>query len=337
MRSFRRGWGLAVIALLAGCAEEQAEVAHPPVEQAMERVLAASPQPELARVGEVSLGAQELAIFWEAHPELDRREAMRALIDETLLWQEAYRRRLHQRPDARFARKQGLVNAYLQGEIEAENRIDDPSEDFVAILQKNADFPRGYRSSHLVIVVPRSMPGDEKFGAERRRELRDERFERAQDWIDASAEQLGEAPTLEALIAEAQRLNSEVLPAEYQAVVNAHMRFAPPSEGDVRQRLPEGWIQVVPEFSRAAESLASEHDLGTLSEPVRSPVGWHLLKVDDVLDGQPADPQEVERFAAHALTREARTQAYTEQLSALLEGARVEMRPERLQDEVPGQ
>ncbi|RVU44759.1 hypothetical protein EA187_09465 [Lujinxingia sediminis] len=337
MRSWQqRGWGVVVLALLMGCAEEQAGVAHPPAEKAMERVLAASPQPELARVGEVSLGVRELEIFWEAHPELGRQEAMRALIEETMLWQEAYKLGLHARPEAGFARKQGLVNAFLDEEVEAEHRVDAPSEDFVAILQKNADFPRGYRSSHLVIVVPGTMPGDEKFGADRRRELREERFERAQAWIEASAESLEAKPTLDALLAEAQRLNREVLPAEYQAVVNAHMRFARPAEGDVSQRLPDGWIQVVPEFSRAADLLASEHELGTLSEPVRSPVGWHLLKVDEKLESQPADPREVERFAAAALTREDRAQAYTARLSALLEGARVEMRPERLQDEVPG-
>ncbi|TXD38346.1 hypothetical protein FRC98_05480 [Lujinxingia vulgaris] len=338
MRAWRiKAWGMVMLALAAGCAEEQAEVSHPPVDEAMSALVAASPETELARVGEVSLGEPELAIFWEAHPELDRQEAMDALIEETLLWQEAQRRGLHQTPDAMFARKQGLVNAYLEGEIEASHLVDEPGEDFVAILQKNADFPRGYRSSHLVIVVPRMLPGDEKFAAERRRELREERFEQARAWILASAERLDAAPTLDALIAEAARLNEEVLPSGYQAVVNAHMRFARPTEGDVSQRLPEGWIQVVPEFSRAADALANEDELGTLSDPVRSPVGWHLLKVDEVLDGRPAEPQEVERFAAHALTREARAQAYTEALSTLLDGARVEMRPERLQDEVPGQ
>ncbi|RAL22948.1 hypothetical protein DL240_08635 [Lujinxingia litoralis] len=320
---------------VVGCAEPEYEVTHPRAAQVFERSFAqASPEASVvASVDGIALGAEELESFWKLHPELDREAALRGLIEETLLAREAHRRGLTDTPDADFARKQGLVNAFLHQEVEVPVGDVEPDENFVGVLQRHANAPAGFRASHLVIVVPQSLEGEANLRAERRRELYEARYDEARPWIEASAERLGERPSLDALWEEAARLNAGELPEGFEAVVNPHLRFARVEEGDVSQRLPSGWIQVIPEFARAAGALVKDRGIGALSDPVRSAVGWHLIRVDEVMPEVPAQPDEVERFAAREITREHRAQAYREQLEALIEQAQIELRPELLRDE----
>ena len=87
-----------------------------------------------------------------------------------------------------------------------------------------------------------------------------------------------------------------------------------------------GWVfpgDTVPEFERAMDALKT----GELSEPVKSPFGWHLVQVLERRTASP--PPERLRLAARQALRERKSEeAYHEWLRQLRDRIYVEIRLE---------
>ena len=85
-----------------------------------------------------------------------------------------------------------------------------------------------------------------------------------------------------------------------------------------------GWIypgDTVPEFERAMNALK----IGEVSEPVRSPFGWHLIQVQERRTDE--SPMERNRYAARQALRDRKAdEAYQEWLQQLRDRTYVELK-----------
>lgn len=315
----------------AGCDRGPEKVEHPEGEKAWE--MAHSEEVDdaavVARVDGVAITKGDVAVAWAEQPALEADEIVDALVTREILAGEARRRGYHERPEVSFARKQGMVKALLADRIEGKGKSD--GEERNAEIERVAGqrrTPEGLRASHLVILVP-----DEIDGERLDRATRETKFERARGWIDEAATVLEEEETLsdDDLRQMAEHLNADVLPEGYEAVVNEHLRFPRAGEEYRRESLPEGWVSVLSEFAEGAEAVADHERRGELSDPVRTELGWHLIRVLDAMEAREADREALEAFVERRLM----ARAASERLQAKMEDrwaadSVVELYPDRL-------
>lgn len=321
-------WGCAAV----GCDLDQ-KVEHPDGEDAwqMAHDVETSEEDVVATVDGTPITRADVEAAWRDRPEMSVREVLDELVDRELLAQRARQEGLHRRPEVTFARKQGLVSALLTEEVEAEAEPDESQRDqLLERVHERRRTPAGLRASHLVVVVPDELEGEDGEtrsvdGAER-----DEMYERARQWVEEAERRLGERPDDDALRRVADELNRSVLPDEYEAVIDVHMRFPRAGQEFGREQVPDGWRPVVEEFARGAEAVAGEEERGTLSDPVRSEFGWHLIKVHDAIPERPVDPDAARAHAGYQLEAAARSDLLREKMTEWVEGRRAELYPERL-------
>lgn len=317
----------AVVISIAGqvsCSSGKEKVEHPQGDEAWE--LAHSQVFDegevVARVDGQVITRADVEVSWKDRPESTAREVVEELVERELLAARAREEGYLERPEVAFARKQGMVSALLRERVEERVEIDESKADgFPERIHQQRRVPRGIRASHLVILVPREVEGDEK----------EILWQRAEEAIALAAELLREETDDDALRAAAEELNAEHLADGLEAVVNEHMRFPRAGERFRPDQLPEGWTQVVRPFAEGAESVAADEKRGQLSEPVRTQFGWHLIRVEEVFEERGVDPEAKEHFIADQLLLDAQISRLQEELKAWGEGVRVETYPDRLE------
>ena len=81
----------------------------------------------------------------------------------------------------------------------------------------------------------------------------------------------------------------------------------------------------VPEFERAMDALA----IGEISQPVRSPFGWHLIRVEERRTEDVSDERK-RAIARNTLRQRKADEAYEDWLRQLRDGTFVEYRLDEL-------
>lgn len=320
--------------LLWGCQGAE-EVVHPTGLEGWHQAMSQSVQADeiLAEVNGRIIHRGEMMAVWEEYPEWSRQEVLDYLIERELLVAEAIERGLLERPEFAFGRKQGMVAALLKEEVEAKAEVDESKEDrLVESLHRQRRIPPGLRASHLVILVPGEGEGEDGEVRPLREEERDPYFEEGRAYIDEARTLLNGRVDDDALRAVSARLNDEVLPSSFEAAVNEHLLFPRINEQFTPDQLPSTWTPVAAEFARGAETVATDERRGTLSEPVRSQFGWHLIRVDAVIEEAPVTPEAMQRFVEEQLRLDAQINQLGRMVELWFEGGSREVYPERLED-----
>lgn len=323
------------LVLLAGCLSAKERVSHPDGEQAWEEAHGqqVGEDETVAVVDGRRLSRADLMLKWRENPQWTAQEALQALVEREVLVGQALREEVHLRPEVGFARKQGMVSALLEEQVEAKAKLDEEKRpQFVELVHKMRRAPAGLRASHLVILVPEEVEGED--GAQRKltEEEREPLWEVARDRLEWARRELGPEADDDAFRAMEKRLNEEVLTGGLSAAVNEHLRFPRVDSPHTREQLPSGWTTVVREFAEGAQKMADGGELGKLSEPVRSSYGWHVIRVDEIFEERPVEVQAQEQFVEDQLVMEGQIQSLRQELGRWIKGARVETYPEHLEE-----
>jgi hypothetical protein len=260
---------------------------------------------------------------WKERPEATAREVLTELVEREVLAGAAREKGFLERPEIEFARKQGMVAALLRERVEEMVVIDESkAEGFPFRVQQQRRVPRGIRASHIVILVS----DDDEDESEQ-----ESLWEAAEEAIAVARGMLAEEVDDDALRRVAAELNADYLREGLEAVVNEHMLFPRVGERFQPDQLPQGWTQVVGTFAQAAETVAGEDKIGTLSEPVRTEFGWHLIRVEDVMEERLVEPEALEQFVQDQLRLDAQITQLGKELKEWGEDVEIELHPDRLE------
>ena len=298
-------FGLIVLGVVFGavaCGEER--TSHPEPQQAFEQLVQQPPERAAATVGGEKLGQRAFQRYWDRHPEMERDEVVDAVIERRVAAQRSLQdERAASFDDLGYVRKRTIVQRLLQNSIESrwtrEDLETEEIESKMETLRQQARRPPGLKASHLLVMLPKSVRQSDDS------KRRDELSQKARAWSQNIRQQLPGAPSVERLYRALQTFESKV-PSPLKVVVNARLEFPRPSTVQQTSNLPEDWRQVVPGFGRGAEQLAQSHPLGTLSEPVESTYGWHLVVVHETLPERVPEPEKLRELAIEKLLKQKR-------------------------------
>ncbi|MFP4597000.1 MAG: foldase protein PrsA [Persicimonas sp.] len=312
--------------LVWGC--DGADVPHESPEQSFLKLERDADSEVVARVGDRAVSLAELEAFWADNPEMSREEAVEALVERELLVIEALERDYLSNSTLGLPRKRAMVRQLLRDEIEREitreTLTDDEIGEMESTIAARVGHPPGLRASHILVMVPREKK-KKKLSDQRLAELRGE----ARQWLDRIAPELPEDSDAIDLLDARDRFEDEV-PEPLQVVVNAHLPFPVGDTEGFGADFPAGWAPVVSAFQKTATDLAAQGRFGELSEPVESKFGWHLLIVEEALDGSRPDADALREVAVDRLLQKKRNERLVELMETWLDGAEVQTFPEIL-------
>lgn len=274
--------GVALAALPAGAADPaNPGAADPVVAQRGSVVVTVSDVRELLR----TLDPDQRRDLERDPAKLGQR--VRELLLQQVLLAEAHATQFDQRPEvlsrAEFARQAAITEAF----VGAQSQVDPayPSEDEIAAAyeanKSKLLLPRQYHVAQIFISVPA--------GAAKTAE--DDAAKRAQDARTQAARPKADFASL------AKRLSEE--------------RTSAGAGGDM------GWVredQLVPAIRTALAGLPE----GSVSDPVRGPGGWHVLKLLGTRPAAPAPLPDVRDALVRALRQDKRTQNERAYIAGLL-------------------
>ncbi|SEE45720.1 peptidylprolyl isomerase [Pseudomonas migulae] len=247
-----------------------------------------------------------------------RQKALDALIDRELLWQEALRR--------------GVVisDAAVQSQVEQTRQAIGGAEKFARRLEDAGfdeagfvEYTRRELAARQVFADLTTVDGpDEKqvraFYEEHRAEMRRPEAVQARH-ILIKVPQDADAATVEAARLRLLELQVKISQgADFASVARTGSEDASASEGGDLGYFPRG--RMLPAFETAAFALAP----GTVSEPVRTPLGWHLIYVQNHLEAADVSEQQgLERVRAY-LSRQQQVEVRLRVLAQLRSRNRIE-------------
>lgn len=333
---------LGALAMLAVIACEPSSL-HPELnEQEIKRLLEQPPKTSstkqvVAKVGERELGLDAFERFWRSRPELDRQAALDAFIAQELLLEQALKAPLpKQDPALVYARKRGLVDAWLTTNIEQPLAVlpnptgHQPLRDQV---EQELSQPAGLSASHLLVMAPREYkdPTTQKMvqlTPEQREPLLKQALSFAKTKLAPRLE--GKAASAQTLEALRDELSKEASELGLSLIVNKQMRFMRPDQARRFSSLPSGWITPVPEFVEAADTLAREQGVGVISQVVSTPFGAHFLLIEQELPAKIPSAAQVEAIAYKRALDQQRAQALNERTQALVNASSFQVFPRAL-------
>lgn len=319
--------------MVVGCDFGTAAVEHPEGDEAWEMAFAVDydEQQVVARVNGQGITGDDLKEYWRLHPELSAPEVVDQLVEQQILALEARERGYHEYPEVSFARKQGMVSALLADEVEARAEPDlSRRDEMLEQVTQMRRVPEGLRVTHLVVLVPREMENDEGSTERLSGEQRDEVFDTArqivgdvQQWLDGRVDD-------DALREAAAQFHDRAAEEGLEIIVEPHMLFPRAGEDFHAEHLPGRWTRVVSDFAKGAETVAGEDQLGSLSEPVRTDFGWHLIRVIEVMEERPADRDAVEEYVDYELRVRAQREKFHERVEEWAKELEASVYPDRL-------
>ncbi|MEO8642999.1 peptidylprolyl isomerase [Pseudomonas sp.] len=247
-----------------------------------------------------------------------RQAALTALIDKELLWQEAVKR--------------GVVisDATVQSQIDQAQQAIGGAEVFARRLEEAGfdeasytEYTRRELAAQQVFADLTQVAGpDEKqvraFYEEHRAEMsRPEQIQARHILIKVP--QGADAATVEAARLRLEEMRVKISAGEdFASVARAGSEDASASEGGDLGYFPRG--RMMPEFEAAAFALAP----GTVSTPVRTALGWHLIYLQNYLEATDvSDLQGLEMVRAY-LARQQQARARLQVLAQLRSSNRIE-------------
>lgn len=344
MRSFKVQSAFAFVVAIAfsgfltGCKDDK--FVHPDARRAYDSLVKAPVEEPLARVNDRDLSVAEFEAFWAEHAEMERDEAVQAWLEREVLAQHAEGVITQDDGALVFARKQGMVRVLLREEIEnlvklGDEKVDERLENVRERVRAQMTQPAGVRASHLLIHVPKERMAEGAKDGDKPEVIpeaeRAALFETAHKWAVEIRGALGESASLDDLYGAQERFSGEV-PQALALAVNAHLSFAVPAldagAGKPQpSKIPEGWLSVVKEFADGAAAMQGSES-GTISEPVRSDFGWHLIRFEKEFPQIAADESEVEKRALMETIRAERARRFGELSGKLVERSTVNLFPQ---------
>ncbi len=325
------GIALVIGTMVTGC-DASPQVEHPAGDEAWDLAhsFEAADEEVVARINGRVITVEDVRVEWKSTPDATADQVLERLVEREVVAQQAQQAGYHRGQEIPFVRKQGLITAMLEEEVESADVDESRRERLYQQVTAARRAPEGLRASHLVILVPTEIEEDDGTVTRLRRDDREPYFEEARRFVESALDALDGRSDDDALREVAQYLEAEVIDEPFQAVVNEHLRFPRPGQYYEADHLPRGWVSVVDEFSEGAEAMAGQDRFGQLSQPVRTNFGWHLIRVDEVLLERPVDEESAHRFVEGELLRQARQQRYAEFVEGLIDGVEAEIYPERL-------
>ena len=248
-----------------------------------------------ATVGDRSISFGEIAVCLEYMPALSPEECLNSLIDIYVLIEHATD---DDRDDPRLAdaRTSGLANALLRERIELaviETPVDEASiEDFLVNPETRpfVDVPELRVCSHLIVQGPPESDAEMPF------------VQRIYDEVDwstirspASLRQVG------------RDYRGDATDIGLTLRVESRLTFPPYSDPPTHG----GLHRAVREFS---DALFAIEEVGTVSHPVATSFGAHIILLHEVIPERQLSPTEARALAVHELTQRARIEMMNEEI-----------------------
>ncbi|MCP1501036.1 peptidyl-prolyl cis-trans isomerase C [Pseudomonas migulae] len=247
-----------------------------------------------------------------------RQKALDALIDREVLWQEALKRGVVI-SDATVQRQVEQTRQAIGGAEKFARRLEDAGFDEAGF----AEYTRRELAAQQVFTeLTRMAEPDEKqvraFYEEHRGEMTRPEAVQARH-ILIKVPQGADAATVEAARLRLVEMQVKISQgADFADVARAGSEDASASEGGNLGYFPRG--RMLPEFEAAAFALAP----GELSEPVRTPLGWHLIGLQNHLEAADVSEQQgLERVRAY-LARQQQAEVRLQVLAQLRSRNRIE-------------
>jgi peptidyl-prolyl cis-trans isomerase C len=247
-----------------------------------------------------------------------RKAALDALIDRELLWQEAVKRGVVI-SDADVQEQVEQTRQALGGAEKFARRLEDAGFDEAGF----SEYTRRELAARQVFteLTQVSEPDDKQvraFYQEHRAEMsRPEEVKARHILIKVT-------PGTDASTDEAARLRlvemraKIVAGADFSSVARSGSEDASASEGGDLGYFPRG--RMYPEFETAAFALKP----GAISEPVRTPVGWHLIYVENHMEAADVTQEQGLDMVRAYLARQKQVQARLQALAQLRSSNRIE-------------
>jgi peptidyl-prolyl cis-trans isomerase C len=248
-----------------------------------------------------------------------KREALQQLIDKELLWQEAQRRHIvvedAQVEQALEAKRSAFASAEAFSRALSESGFDESS--YATYLRHELA-----ASQVLLAMSQPAAPADEevrRLFEENRARLVHAELVRARHLLlsvppGADAEKEAEVET------RIRELLQEIRAgADFAELAQRHSEDSNAQQGGDLGYFPRG--RMVPAFETAAFAL----DPGEVSEPVRTPYGWHLIKVETHRPSEPIDEAQGLAIVRQMLLTQGQAQAREAALLRLREASKIEV------------
>lgn len=247
-----------------------------------------------------------------------RQAALTALIDKELLWQEAVKRRVV------------ISDAVVQSQIDQARQAMGGAEVFARRLEEAGfdevgytEYTRRELAAQQVFADLTQVAGPDEqqvraFYEEHRAEMsRPEQIQARHILIKVP--QGADAATVEAARLRLEEMHVKISQGEdFASVARAGSEDASAGEGGDLGYFPRG--RMMPEFETAAFALAP----GTVSTPVRTALGWHLIYLQNHLEATDvSEVQGLEMVRAY-LARQQQAQARLQVLAQLRSSNRIE-------------
>lgn len=264
--------------------------------------------------GEPITASQLEAALRRAPPGTSEAEALRELIELTLVTARAREAGLESRPAVRLAQERAMVQRLLALEVEAKVEVDEAK-----VRKAYDDFameffvPELVTVSHVLIHLPESVQGDSALVAEAMA-LGEELSQVLRAAVAAHGGQAPPREVLDALVAPANMRGPFAVHAEHELTFPE--RAVPPLAGR-----PPRYPTPVRPFGEAAFALSEQH---RVSGPVLTPFGVHVVVFLRKSEAQRPPYESVRDVIRDDLLRRARGQA----AAALVEGLRARARIE---------
>lgn len=317
-----------------GCDGGKPAVEHPRGDEAWEMAhgVEVDETQIVARVGEQVITTADVEESWRHDPERSVQEIIDALVEREILALEAKARGYHERPEVSFARKQGMVSALLADEVEAKAEPDsDRREDMLERVMRIRRAPQGLRATHLVVLVPREVEDEEGQTKRLRGEERAAAFERGREIIEEIQHRLDGRVDDDALREVSAAINEEMDDdVGLEVIVEPHLLFPRAGEDYHADHLPRRWTQVASDFANGAETVADADRIGELSEPIETRIGWHLIRVVEVIEPREVDRDAAEAYVDSELEIRARQEKLRQKAEKWAEGLDASLYPDRL-------
>ena len=247
-----------------------------------------------------------------------RKAALDALIDKELLWQEAVKRGVVI-SDATVQSQVDQTRQAFGGAYVFARRLEDAGFDEAAYIEYTR---RDLAAQQMFAELTRISEPDEKevqafFQAHRAEMNRPEQVQARHILIKVP--QGADASTVSSARLRLEAMGKRIAAGEdFASVARTGSEDASASDGGDLGYFPRG--RMLPEFEAAAFALAP----GSVSEPVRTAVGWHLIYVQNRMEAADVTQEQGLDMVRAYLARQKQVQARLQALAQLRSSNRIE-------------
>jgi hypothetical protein len=265
--------------------------------------------PVVLEVNGREVSKSEFETYWKRHPNLSAAEVTKALTLREALVGQALLERRGGAARYDFARKRGLVRSLLAKEVET---VKAPVPQDVSKFERLLASPAGYRVSNLVVrpSVDGGSVDDPALLIEAQR----------------LADILGDKPTSLDLVSAREQASPGM-----RVSVDLHLVFPTPDNAHLSP--PPQWLNVDADFAREVDTAFGENKV--IVGPFKTRFGWHVVLLEDRVEGKKPAADEVQALAGRALRTDAQKEKFFSLVKDELQNQNWTIYPDVLSKEDP--